>query len=160
VLTLASALHVVEEHALGWQGWAARLFGARFGLRPTWADFWATNAALIVFGVAAAAVGWRAPGFALAFPALCIINALFFHLLPSLSARRPNPGMFTAICLYLPIGIWVYLAAGDDHVLSVPTVLASALIGALVMASAIGFLALHKRFAYPDLRPAEAIEPS
>ena len=120
VLLAASAFHVVEEHALGWQGWATRYFGARLGVRVTWSDFWATNAALVVFGLAAAEAGWQAPAFALAFPALCLINALFFHLLTSLTARRPNPGVFTAILLYVPLSIWAYVVAASDGVLSVP----------------------------------------
>jgi hypothetical protein len=66
ILVAASALHVVEEHALGWQGWAAGVLAPRIGMAPTWMDFWPTNGFLIVFGIAAAAVGWRAPGFALA----------------------------------------------------------------------------------------------
>jgi Protein of unknown function with HXXEE motif len=67
-----------------------------------------------VFGISAAAVGWRAPAFALAFPAVCLINAVFFYLVPTIQARRPNPGIFSARLLYLPIGIWAYLAAGSD----------------------------------------------
>lgn len=150
VLAVASALHVVEEHALGWQGWAAKTFGARFGLVPTWTDFWATNGALIMVAIAASVVGWRAPAFALAFPALCLINAAFFHVLPSVAERRPNPGLFTAVGLYIPISIWAYAAAGQDDVLSAGTVLGSIAIGAFLMAAAIGALALKKRFAYPD----------
>ena len=111
VLAVASALHVVEEHALGWQGWAAGSLGRRLGMVPTWMDFWPTNGFLIVFAIAAAAVGWRAPGFALALPAGLLINAVLFHVVPSIAARRPNPGCFTAVALYLPIGVWAYVAA-------------------------------------------------
>lgn len=50
ILLTASALHVVEEHALGWQGWAARVLGPRVGGAPTWIDFWATNGPLIRSG--------------------------------------------------------------------------------------------------------------
>ncbi len=150
VLLAGSALHVVEEHALGWQGWAAQALGPRIGVAPTWTDFWATNGLLIVFGVSAAAVGWRAPAFALAFPALALINAAFFHFLPSVQARRPNPGCFTALLVYLPIGVWAYAAASADGVLSVGTLLLSILIGAVAMASAIVMLAIQPRFAYPD----------
>jgi hypothetical protein len=32
----ASALHVVEERGLGWQGWAARTLAPRIGMAPTW----------------------------------------------------------------------------------------------------------------------------
>lgn len=73
-IVAASALHVVEEHALGWQGWAAQWLGQRLGIKPTWMDFWPTNDFLIVCAIAAAAVGWRAPAFALSLPAALLIN--------------------------------------------------------------------------------------
>lgn len=158
VLVAASALHVVEERALGWQGWAKGVLGKAFGLAPSWADFWATNAALIVFGIAAASVGWKAPAFSLALPALCIINAVAFHIVPSIREGRPNPGVFTASALYVPIGIWAYAAASADNRLSAGTLLGSLLIGAAVMAAAILILILGQRFGYDD-DPAPAMGP-
>lgn len=151
ILVAASALHVVEEHALGWQGWASGWLGKRIGMVPTWMDFWPTNGFLIVFGIAAAAVGWRAPAFALALPAGLLINAAFFHILPSITARRPNPGLFTAVTLYVPISIWAYAAAADDGVLDGGTVVLSIVLGAAGMASVIVMLLLQKRFRYPDV---------
>jgi hypothetical protein len=158
ILVAAAALHVVEEHGLGWQGWAARILAPRIGMAPTWTDFWATNGFLIVIGISAAAVGWRAPAFALAFPAAILVNALFFHLLPSVQARRPNPGFFTAMILYLPIGIWAYVAAADDGVLSAATLIASVLLGAIAMASVLALLMLQRPFHYPDVDP-ETVHP-
>lgn len=157
VLVTASALHVVEEHALGWQGWATGYIGPKIEAIPTWTDFWATNALLIVFGVSAAAVGWRAPGFALAFPALCLINAVFFHLVPSFQASRPNPGVITATLLYLPIGIWAFVAASNDGALGFGTFLLAFLLGAILMAAAVALVALAPRLGYPDLE--EVPEP-
>jgi hypothetical protein len=150
VAVTASALHVIEEHAFGWQRWAEATLGQRFGAHPTWTDFWATNAALIVFGFSCAFVGWQAAWFALGLPAYFLINAFVFHLGPSIAARRPNPGVFTATLLYVPIGVWVYVAASDDGVLTAGAVFGSILIGAGVLAAAIGVLALKPRFAYPD----------
>lgn len=150
VLLTASALHVVEEHALGWQGWASERLGPIIGVKPTWSDFWVTNAALIVFGIAAASVGWKAPAFALGFAALALINAVAFHIVPSVQARHPNPGCFTAVLLYVPIGIWAYSAAAADDRLSAGTLLLSLLIGAIVMAAAIGMLVLGQRVGYAD----------
>jgi hypothetical protein len=157
VLVTASAMHVVEEHGLGWQGWAAKVLAPRVGVTPTWTDFWAVNALLVVFGVSAAVVGWRAPAFALAFPALCLVNAVFFHILPSVMADRPNPGLFTAVLLYLPIGIWAYAAASSDGVLSAGTVILSLALGIIAMASVLALLAIQRRFRYPDA-PADVGE--
>lgn len=152
VLLAAAGLHVAEERTLGWQGWATQVLGPRFGARPSWDDFWATNASLIVLGVAAAAVGWRAPAFALAFPALALVNAVFFHVVPSLQARRPNPGLFTAVLLYLPIGVWCYVAAGQDDVLGAATLAGSLVIGAALMGAAVGNLVLKAKLGYADAR--------
>jgi hypothetical protein len=164
ILVTASALHVLEEHGLGWQGWAAQTFGPRIGVVPSWTDFWATNGVLIVFGVSAAAVGWRAPAFALAFPALALVNALFFHVAPSIQAHRPNPGLFSAVLLYLPIGVWSYVAASDDGELSAATLVVSVVLGALAMASVIALLVLQRRLRYPDAAPeavtVAAVEPA
>jgi hypothetical protein len=151
ILVAATALHVVEEHALGWQGWAAGWLGERIGIVPQWMDFWPTNGFLIVFAISAAAVGWRAPAFALALPAGLLINAVFFHVLPSITARWPNPGCFTAVALYLPIGIWAYAAASDDGVLDAGTLVLSIVLGAAAMAAVIAVLVLKKRFRYADV---------
>ena len=159
ILVAATALHVVEEHALGWQGWASGRFGQLLGVRPSWSDFWATNAALIVFGIAAAMVGWKAVGVSLGLAALCIINAIVFHIVPSLQDGRPNPGAFTAALLYIPIGIWAYAAAASDDRLSFGGVVLSILVGAAVMAAAVGLLVLGRQFGYPDDPPETAVGP-
>ncbi len=158
ILAAASALHVVEERALGWQGWAAEALGRRLGVVPTWMDFWPTNGFLIVFAIAAAAVGWRAPGFALALPAGLLINAVLFHVVPSIAARRPNPGCFTAVALYLPIGVWAYVAASDDGALAAGTIVLSVALGAAAMAAVVLLLLAQPRFGYPDVRRDGASE--
>lgn len=151
VLVTASAAHVVEEHGLGWQGWASTALGPKLGVNPTWTDFWATNGLLVVFGISAAVVGWRAPAFALALPAVCIINAVAFHLVPSATAKRPNPGLFSGVALYIPISIWAYVEASNDHVLSTATAIGSIVIGAAAMAFPLLVLALSSRLRYEDV---------
>ena len=159
VLVAATAVHVMEEHALGWQGWASGKFGEPFGIRPTWTDFWVTNVALIVFAVAAAMVGWKAAGFSLALPALCLINAIGFHIVPSIRAKRPNPGLFTAAALLMPIGIWAYLAAAADNRLPPGALLLSVLVGALALGAVIGIPLLGQRFGYADDLPEPTAGP-
>jgi hypothetical protein len=95
-------------------------------------------------------VGWKAAGFSLALPALCLINAVGFHILPSIRASTPNPGVFTATLLYVPIGIWAYIAAAHDHRLAFGAFLLSVVIGALLMASAIAILLAGQRYGYAD----------
>lgn len=152
ILVAASALHVVEEHGLGWQGWANKTIGKKLGIKLGWDDFWPTNGALIIVGISTAMVGWSFAAFALSFAALNLINAIFFHILPSIIAKRPNPGCFTAILLYLPIGTLCYVAANTDKVLTLGTVLLSIVIGAFFMASALATPLLRPRFGYPDAK--------
>ncbi len=136
---------------MGWQGWASATYGKTLGAIPTWAGFWAVNAALIVFGIACATVGWKAPGFSLGLAAESIINALFFHILFTVKDRRPNPGFFTACLLYVPIGIWAYVAASQDGVLSVGTVILSVAVGIAALALAFGSVVISGKIHYPDV---------
>jgi hypothetical protein len=55
--------------------------------------------------------------------------------------------------LYLPVSAWSYAAATQDDVLSVPSVLGSAAIGALAMVAPIIVLVLARRFHYADAPP-------
>lgn len=140
----------MEEHALGWQGWATSVMGKKLGVRFYWQDFYVTNAALFIVGIACAMVGWQFTAFALAFGSLNIIDSLFFHILPSARAKRLNPGCITATILYLPIGFLCYWAAHMDHVLSAGALLLSVLIGAFLMASALVGPKLRDSIGYPD----------
>jgi hypothetical protein len=72
-------------------------------------------------------------------------------VLPTIQARRANPGFFTAALLYIPIGIWAYAAAGEDHVLSPLVVVLSAAVGAVLLAQALVIPKFGPRLRYPDV---------
>ena len=124
------AAHVLEEFAYDWKSWANQALG----LPVDWTTFYLANAVVIVLGVSCAAVGWRLPAFSLLYPALMVINALFFHITPTVLQRRFSPGLITAVILFLPMSAWLYASAYRDGVLTVPVLLISTLAGALVMA--------------------------
>lgn len=98
------ALHIMEEQALDWLAWAHSI-GMMF---PGWSSFYVTNAAVIVIGVTTAMLGWRMPAYALTFPALMVINALLFHLLPSITSGHPNPGCISATVFFLPLALQTF----------------------------------------------------
>ena len=50
----------------------------------TWSDFYVINAIVVVTGISTAMIGWRLPEVSLTFPALALINSLFFHIGPTL----------------------------------------------------------------------------
>jgi hypothetical protein len=114
VLAAATGLHVVEEHASGWHGVGRG--DARCG------------------GMESVSVRSRAPSLA---------THQRHRLSGAAIADGTAPeGFFAAVLLNAPIGIWVYLAANSDGVASPWTLILSVAIGAVMMASAIGFLAM------------------
>ena len=76
----------------------------------------------------------RLPAASLALPALAMINAVFFHLGPTIVFRRYSPGLVTALLLVAPASVIAYLAASRAGLLT-PTIFAlSSLLGAFAMA--------------------------
>ncbi len=140
--TAAYGLHILEEYQLNWRDWAR----AVIGLPAEWTDFYVVNALVIVLGIVAANLAGRSPGLALAFPALMLINATFFHVAPVLWTRgRFSPGLFTAIVLFYPIGVACYWRAAADGNLNTRTIVGSLVLGALLMASPIVLLKIKGR---------------
>lgn len=140
--TAAYGVHVLEEFMLDWRDWAR----AVIGLPVEWTDFYVVNALVVVFGIAAANLADAAPGVALGFPALMIINAIFFHIAPVVTTRgRYSPGVATAVVLFLPIGYFCYREAAAVGVLSATTLVGSVVLGALLMAMPIFLLRIKDR---------------
>ena len=93
--TGAYALHILEEYELNWRDWAR----AVIGLPVEWNDFYVVNAVAIIAGIVAANLAGHTPMLGLAFPALMLINATFFHVAPVLWTRgRFSPGCSRPSC--------------------------------------------------------------
>lgn len=142
----AYSIHSLEEFELNWRDWARSVLR----LPVDWASFFLANAIVVVIGVCCAAVGWREPWFALALPALMLINATFFHLLPTVVTRVYSPGLATALALFYPVAIWAYCGAWLDGALTPASGLASLAVGAAIMATPVILLRIkgHKLFSY------------
>ncbi len=144
LLWLATAcygIHILEEYQLDWRDWAR----SALRLPVEWSDFYVVNALVIVLGVVAANLAaW--PGIALAFPALMLINATFFHVLPVVRMRgRFSPGLFTALVLFYPVGIACYWRAAADGTLSGTVLAGSLVLGAALMASPVVLLLIKDK---------------
>jgi Protein of unknown function with HXXEE motif len=144
LLWLATAcygIHILEEYQLDWRDWAR----SALGLPVEWSDFYVVNAIVIVLGIVAANLAaW--PEIALAFPALMLINATFFHVLPFVRMRgRFSPGLFTAVVLFYPVGIACYWRAAADGRLGGAAVVGSLVLGAVLMASPVVLLLIKGR---------------
>ena len=139
--TAAYAIHVLEEYEFDWRNWAR----AVIKLPVEWTDFYIVNSLVIVLGIVTANLAQQ-PALALAFPALMLINATFFHVLPMFLTRgRYSPGVFTAVVLFFPLGIACFHRALSTGTVSSRGVLLAFIIGALLMASPIVMLRLKSK---------------
>jgi len=119
---------VAEEYFTGWQQWALDTLGI---VMPT-ARFLLMNAVLVVAAVVLASIGWKRPTLSLIIPAATLVNAIFFHIMPTIVQRRVSPGVYTATLLYLPFSSWALVGAWRDGVPRRAIAVAS-LLGALMM---------------------------
>jgi hypothetical protein len=141
ICTTAYAAHVIEEYELNWRDWARSVLH----LPVDWNSFYLVNAAVVVLGVCCSAVGWRAPWFALGLPALMLINATFFHVLPTIVTRVYSPGVATAVLTFYATALWAYYGAWQDKVLTMGTGVGSFALGAALMALPIVLLKNRSR---------------
>jgi hypothetical protein len=79
----AYALHILEEHILGWFAWARK----SMNLSMEWSIYTTIEVVLLVLGAIAAMLAPALPVLALAFIALLLINVTFFHLVPMFISR-------------------------------------------------------------------------
>jgi hypothetical protein len=112
VVAVSCALHAIEEYFTGWQGWAKETLGITM---PT-ARFIVANAVLVLAALFLAHVGWRRPALSLTIPAATLVNAIFFHILPTVAQHRASPGVYTATLLYMPFSSWAFLGAWRDGI--------------------------------------------
>lgn len=137
--TAAYAIHIGEEYVLNWREWARSLSGVE--VRREF--FSVLNALVIVLGIVCAELAPRFPAIALAYPALMLINATFFHLLAFVWTRgRFSPGMISAVVLFYPVGILCFREAWVTGVLTGRVLAEALLAGAALMAIPVVLLKL------------------
>src|SRR5262249_12971251 len=91
---------------------------------------------LVFVALLFARVGWRRPALSLVIPSATLVNAVFFHILPTIVQSRVAPGLYTATLLYVPFSSWALVGAARDGVAR--QAIATALVaGTLMMASVV-----------------------
>jgi uncharacterized protein with HXXEE motif len=139
--TASYALHILEEYQLNWRDWAR----IALKLPVEWSDFYVVNSIVIVFGIVAANLAVSSPLLALAFPAVMLVNATVFHVLPTIQMRgRFSPGLISAVVLFYPVAIACYWRAAIDGV-GAATLIGSFVLGAGLMACPIVLLKVKNR---------------
>lgn len=132
VVAVSTAVHVLEEYLTGWQAWALPTLGISM---PT-GRFLFMNAVLVVAALLLARVGWRRPALSLVIPSATLVNALFFHILPTIVQGRLSPGVYSATLLYLPFSSWALVGAARDGVPKT-AIVAGLVLGILMMGSVV-----------------------
>jgi hypothetical protein len=108
----AYALHILEEHILGWHGWARKTMN----LSMEWDAYTTVEVVLLILGAIAAMLAPALPVLALAYAAFLVINVTFFHLLPMIiSGGNFSPGIITGILLFYPVGYYAYAGSGQPQ---------------------------------------------
>ncbi len=129
IATAAYGFHMIEETVYDWHGWVRRVLK----LQAEWSEFYLVNGVVFVLGLSYAMVGWQLPAFALVFPAFMLVNAILFHILPTIITRIFSPGIITAVVLFLPVGTWAYCSASRDGALNTTAVVVSGVLGFVLM---------------------------
>jgi hypothetical protein len=134
----AYALHILEEHILGWHGWARKTIN----LSMDWDAYTTVEVVLLILGAIAAMLAPAMPILALAYAAFLIINVTFFHLLPMIiSGGKFSPGIITGIVLFYPIGYYAYAGVS----LPMSTILGSIVIGAAIILWPVALLKMRQQ---------------
>ncbi|HEY6026843.1 MAG TPA: HXXEE domain-containing protein [Pseudolabrys sp.] len=146
----AYGLHILEEYTFDWRNWARNVLT----LPVEWDHFYVTNALVVVLGAVAAELAATQPMLALAFPAVMLINATFFHVGPFLVTRgRFSPGLITAVILFYPIGIACFRRVAADGHLDSGTLAGALALGAALMAAPVVMLKAKDRLYFRQDRP-------
>lgn len=109
----AIGVHIIEEYALNFVGWAHTL-----AVPLTSEDFHLANAGVTLYAIGCAVIGWRAPALALSSPALVGLNAVGFHLGASILTGSYSPGTATALALFVPSAWFAFSGARRDGLLT------------------------------------------
>ncbi|SRR5258706_2888932 len=89
VVAVSCTFHVTEEYFTGWQEWARQTLCI---VMPT-TRFLVANIVLVVIALLLARVGWRRAALSLIIPSVTLVNAIFFHVLPTIVQGRVSPGV-------------------------------------------------------------------
>ena len=142
VMLASAGFHIAEEYLLDFVSFAASV-----NVPITWREFDVINMAYVVAGIAAAGIGWRAPALSLSYPALLLTNFVF-HTGMSFIEGRPNPGVFTSVLLFLPVGVCCFVFAARDGVLTRRRTIVAIVLGVILQSYAVVLVILRNLFAY------------
>lgn len=131
-----SAIHVVEEYTGGWVRFVNSFHNPI--RHTTMGAFYLVNGIFILLCALAALLNASFIIFSLSIAALLFINALI-HIGGTVKLKRYNPGVITAVLLYLPLSIYSYYLYDQAGLLDSTNLILSALLGAGWMGLAVAY---------------------
>ena len=113
-VVMVLGIHFLEEFALDIRTWLQ----AVLHVPVTWEQCHLVNVSVTLMAIGGAVIGWRKPELSLIMPAILIINAIFFPLGFSIIWWSYSPGTLSALLFFVPAGVWSYVGAHRDGVLT------------------------------------------
>ena len=123
------AVHMVEAFFFDFAPWIKKALHIP---SITWNHFFVVNTFAALTGISCAMVGWMAPTFSLLFAAMLILGGLF-HVVMTLVRRHMMPGLYSAVLLWIPVGVCTYFGASWDGVLTTQAAILSFLWAILIL---------------------------
>lgn len=125
LLALSLILHTLEE---GWlpeyqkrkTDWRSVVFN-----RPLFLD----NLPIFIFAIALAIISWRWPIISGILPAVGLTHPLLDHVGLSWKTRSIRPGSWTALLMFFPLSIWIYVIGNTDSLFKLYELLISGALG-------------------------------
>ena len=144
ISVFAAIIHILEEYYYGWIDWAKSFV-------PTVkkSHFIVVNI-LFVFTCVLAAI-LQFTELKISIFSLLIINTIV-HLVPTIIKGKYSPGLASAILLYIPIGVFGYLATFNENIASNVQLIVGTLLGFIIMAIPFLFQFLYGRMTPPPPR--------
>lgn len=124
IITIPAAMiHIAEEYKFGWVEWANNFISG-----VTVKQFMVINCLFMLLCILAAIQNKGLMLFSSSIFSLLLINALT-HIAPTIRKKRYSPGLFSAILLFIPIGIFDYASILSDNSMSLSELVVSIIIG-------------------------------
>ena len=124
IITIPAAMvHIAEEYKFGWVEWANN-----FITGVTVKQFMIMNSLLVLLCIFAANLSRSVIVFSSSIFSLLLINSLA-HIAPTIKQKKYSPGLFSAILLFIPIGVGGYASILNDDLMSLSEVVVSIIIG-------------------------------
>lgn len=124
IITIPAAMvHIAEEYKFGWIEWANN-----FITGVTVKQFMIMNCLFVLLCIFAANLSRSVIVFSSSIFSLLLINSLA-HIAPTIKQKKYSPGLFSAILLFIPIGVVGYVSILNDDLMSLSEVVVSIIIG-------------------------------